>query len=128
MLESKLADVEAEDPDVAFEDATTEPDTTRTEDERDESQRLATLLQQQLLQLREASVRADATIAEQEAALQRARGEAKPAASSTPPSTDNLWLDFVADPKLLPVATGTPAELAADTTLEGLGTLFAAVH
>ena len=33
----------------------------------------------------------------------------------------------MADPKLLPAPTGTPAELAADTTLMNLGTLFAAV-
>ena len=122
MLESKLAEIEAEDVDVIVEE---EPDTTSTEDERDESQRLAVLLQQQLLQLQEASARADATIVEQNAALQQI--QATPPTTTTSPSPDDLWLEFVADPKLLPAATGTSAELAADTTLNNLGTLFAAV-
>ena len=133
LLEQKRLDIEAEDePDVQFSDALEE--STTTEDERDEAQRLATLLQQQLLALQTATARADATIAEQAAELERVRGAATPAAGSADlnaaqaaEAAEDLWREFEVDPAKLPTLNKANASQPELDILGALASLFAAI-
>ena len=123
LVKAKVTEIEEEEePDVLFEDAVDEPPSTSTEDERDVAQRLATLLQLQLLNLQTATTRANATIAEQAAALAQA-----PAIDPMEdPSTDDLNLEFQAEMSQLPELAGQASD-EQKVTLAKLAAVFMAV-
>ena len=122
MIDHKLEALEEED--VTFED----PDdgepapTTATEDSLESAERITVLLQQQLIQFRNAAAEAEAKLARQEEAMRVAASAAQPnpAGGDNDPDLD-LWREFKADVNLLPTA---PTALA-DTDKAQVTTLAA---
>ena len=128
LVDQMVANLEVED--VVFEDAQNEDEhapTTETEDDRDEAKRLTGLLEQQLLQFRQAAPKADAKIAKQEEVIKKAGLAAKaPADDKDNDPANDVFLEFTADINLLPKLQGTP-QGEQKKQLTTLAVFFAAV-
>ena len=81
--------------------------TTETEDARDEAKRLTALLEQKVLQFRQAAATAEAKVVEQQAALQRmADGQQQTSAGGDNDPEKDVWRELTPDINLLPKAEG----------------------